>query len=192
MRDNLKSIYAGLVIGLGGYVFLSVEDKVLGSFLFSIGLVAVLIFGLNLYTGKACNIDYLKKPLKLIKIWILNYVGVAIIVGGAICNDNLVNKSGEIAIAKLSKPLYIVFIDAVVCGICIAIAVKGYAKSRNFLVVVLGVMVFILAGAEHVIADMFYLGLSGMDFRKFVFILVVTLGNTVGGILSSCIDRDTE
>ena len=34
----IKGIYAGIMIGVGGTVFLSVSDSVMGSFLFSIGL----------------------------------------------------------------------------------------------------------------------------------------------------------
>lgn len=188
--NNLKSIYAGIAIGLGGYVFLSVDDKVLGSFLFSIGLIAVLIFSLNLYTGKACNLDYLRKPWLLIKIWLLNLVGTSAVALCTIGHDDLINKARNMVEAKLTKPLHVVFIDAVICGICIAIAVKGYAKSKNFLIVVLGVVVFILVGAEHIVADMFYFGVgAGVGIKELMFLIIVTLGNTFGGFLLSIIDR---
>jgi len=40
------------MIAIGGTVFLSIENKVIGASLFSIGLFGVLIYNLNLYTGK--------------------------------------------------------------------------------------------------------------------------------------------
>ena len=58
-------------------------------------------------------------------------------------------------LAKISKPLLNVFIDGIICGLCIAVAVKGYRKAEGagkYFAVILGVMVFILAGSEHVVA----------------------------------------
>lgn len=49
-----NGIYAGMVIGLGGYIYLLSSDKIIGSFLFSLGLLSVLMFDLDLYTGKVC------------------------------------------------------------------------------------------------------------------------------------------
>ena len=57
----VRAVCAGASIALGGTVFLAVENKVVGSFLFSVGLLTVLVFGFDLFTGKACNGDFLKK-----------------------------------------------------------------------------------------------------------------------------------
>ena len=51
------------MIAIGGTVFLSIENKVIGASLFSIGLFGVLIYNLNLYTGK---IGYLITNFNLI------------------------------------------------------------------------------------------------------------------------------
>ena len=48
--EFLKSILAGIMISIGCMVFLSCENKYIGSFLFSIGLITVVVFDLNLYT----------------------------------------------------------------------------------------------------------------------------------------------
>lgn len=58
------------------------------------------------------------------------------------------------------------------------IAVAGYKKSKNPLIVVLPVMVFILIGAEHCVADMFYWFYA--DTINIPALLVITLGNTIG------------
>ena len=52
MINFIKSIYSGLCIGLGGTVYLSCDNKILGSFLFGLGLFTILNFGFNLFTGK--------------------------------------------------------------------------------------------------------------------------------------------
>ena len=48
----LKSVYAGFMIGIGGIVYLSVENKLAGSLLFSFGLLTIVTQGFYLYTGK--------------------------------------------------------------------------------------------------------------------------------------------
>lgn len=47
----LSAILAGMVIGFGGTVFLSVENTVIGSLFFTIGLFVVCTRGLHLFTG---------------------------------------------------------------------------------------------------------------------------------------------
>ena len=48
----LSAILAGAVIAFGGTVFLSVENTVVGSLFFTIGLFVVCTRGLHLFTGK--------------------------------------------------------------------------------------------------------------------------------------------
>ncbi len=52
----LKSILAGVSISLAGVAYLSVDNSVVGSVLFSMGLLVVYLFDWNLYTGKCCFI----------------------------------------------------------------------------------------------------------------------------------------
>lgn len=186
----MKSLYAGISIGLGGIIFLNCQDKTLGAFLFSIGLFAVLVFGFDLFTGKVCNTDYLKRPGELIKIWIGNLVGAVLMGLVASTNSETYQIANNIVASKLSKPLPLIL--GFICGICIAIAVKGYQKAEGFgkyLAIVLGVMVFILCGSEHVVADMFYCAAARMcNLEVIKFILIVTIGNVLGGVLFSEIE----
>ena len=48
----LKSVPAGVMIGLGVTAFISSENKVFGSILFCLGLFGICAFGFNLFTGK--------------------------------------------------------------------------------------------------------------------------------------------
>ena len=48
----IKAIMAGIMIAIGGTIFLSMEDKIIGAILFSIGLFIIVTRDLNLYTGK--------------------------------------------------------------------------------------------------------------------------------------------
>ena len=51
MKDNLRilvrAILAGVMISIGGTIYLACESNLLGAFLFSIGLYAICAFGLN-------------------------------------------------------------------------------------------------------------------------------------------------
>ena len=49
--------------------------------------------------------------------------------------------------------------------------------------------VFILSGFEHSIADMFYFSLAGTVFqgRSLLFLLLVVLGNSLGGLFIPCL-----
>ena len=51
-RILLRAVAAGIMISIGGTIYLTLENKMVGAFLFSIGLFAICAYGLNLYTGK--------------------------------------------------------------------------------------------------------------------------------------------
>ena len=69
------SLLAGLMIAIGGTVNLSVENKVVGACLFSIGLFTVVNQQFALFTGRVGDFK-LKQPaflIDLLIIWIGNF-----------------------------------------------------------------------------------------------------------------------
>ena len=46
------AVLAGIAIGIGGTVYLSMDNKTAGALMFTVGLYTICIHGLNLYTGK--------------------------------------------------------------------------------------------------------------------------------------------
>lgn len=173
LRTFLKAVYAGAAIGLGGFLFLSSPDKVTGAGLFSIGLLTVLIFGFELFTGRVCSVR--KRPLEWPLIWIGNSIGAGIVA--------MLTRTDAAAVvsSKLSKPLQDLFFDGITCGALIAVSVMGYKRSRSLLIPIFGVMAFVLSGSEHCVADAFYFLSCGIfPVRE---LLVITAGNMVGGAL---------
>ena len=80
IRDLLGAVLAGLMIGVGGTVFLSCENKVAGALLFTVGLYVICTQGLNLYTGK---VGYaVQQPAAYLGtlgiIWLGNLVGTGL------------------------------------------------------------------------------------------------------------------
>ncbi len=187
-KTLVRSICAGASIALGGTVYLSCESKVVGAMLFSVGLITVLVFGFDLFTGKACNETYIKSPLTLALIWIGNLIGAVAFGLMSSVHPSLLETASKLAAAKFDKPFYVIIVDGIICEFCIALAVRGYAKAESFgkfLIVVFGVMTFILCGAEHVVADMFYFACARTTdiAATLIFLLWTTVGNTTGGII---------
>lgn len=193
LKDFLLAVAAGVCIGVGGIAFLSCTDKVAGALFFSVGLFAVVYFGLNLYTGKVCYT--LKNPPKYI-------VKLAVILAGnilgAFClgklvaltrlNVSLYYRCAEIVAVKLNGGLESAFILGVLCNVLIYLAVDGYSRAEHGAVkifaLVIGVSVFVLAGFEHCVANAFYFAFAGVKAGDCaLFMLVNVAGNTAGGVL---------
>lgn len=193
VKTFVYGILAGLSIALGGTVFLSVENRVLGAALFTVGLFTVCVFGLNLFTGKVCYVFQRDKryALDLILIWLGNFCGTFL---AALCERRtrigpaLSEKAAALCETKLSDGLFSIFILAVFCNILIYIGVEGFRTisfgAGKCLALFFGVMVFILCGFEHCVANMYYFSVAGLwSPRAFGYLLVMTLGNAVGGVL---------
>ncbi len=187
----LRSIMTGFAIGLGGVVFLSCENKYIGSFLFGTGLFVILSFGFNLFTGKV-GYAVENKPsyiLDLAVIWIGNLIGTALMGGMILCTRiaNIEERASAVCKIKFDDDLLSIFILAFFCGILMFIAADGFKKIENpvgkILAVFLPVMVFILSGYEHCIANMFYFTIAkAWSLNTVGYLAVMTLGNAVGGM----------
>ena len=190
----LLAILAGAAIAIGGAIYLATENKVVGAIFFSVGLFTVCTKGLNLFTGKAVYI-FDNKPLFLVDlavIWIGNLAGawaVAALLSLTRQTDKLTEAASALAETKAGDSLLSLFILGIFCNICIYIAVDSYGKNSHelgkYVGIVFGVTAFILAGFEHSVADMFYFAMAGRLFegRVLVCLLVISLGNIVGGVL---------
>ena len=193
-----RAVMAGLGIAMGGIVYLSVENQVIGAFLFAIGLYAIVLNGLFLYTGKVGYLVVEKKKkeylLILLVTWLGNLVGTALGAFGASNTriSGIVSKAESICAVKMGDNPLSIFILAVFCGILMYIAVDGYKEKGNPVILFLGVSVFILSGFEHCIANMFYLGLVSTPTKYFLPLIVMILGNSTGGILLCKLTKDGQ
>ena len=107
--------------------------------------------------------------------------------------DGIAEQATELTAVKLDDSILSLFLLGVLCNIFIYIAVDGYKNNPHelgkYLSLFFGVMVFILAGTEHCVADMFYFWLSGWSVDAVLRVLVITLGNAAGGILFRALHR---
>ncbi|MCI8703870.1 MAG: formate/nitrite transporter family protein [Anaerotignum sp.] len=192
-RQFVSAVLAGMMIGMGGTVYLSQTNSVVGSFLFAVGLFTVVVFQLHLFTGKIGylpfqNLTYLTE---LLITWIGNLVGTfltATMVRNSRIYEGMAERVEQIAAVKLNDDFLSIFLLAIFCGMLMFIAVDCFKTQKGstlqFIGVFVPVMVFILSGFEHVIANMFYFSLSASwSGHCFASVLVMTLGNSIGGML---------
>lgn len=194
MKENgrifLKAAAAGITIGIGGAVYLTLENRVIGAVLFGVGLYTIVLNGLFLYTGKVGYLISAKDKkayiLQLIFTWLGNFAGTALAAAAISATRirNLRRTAEVICKTKLADTPHSILILAVFCGILMYVAVDGFREKGNPLILFFCVTVFILCGFEHCIANMFYFSLAGAwSLRAIIYLLLMTLGNSVGGIL---------
>lgn len=172
-----KAILAGIMIGLGVAAKTLVENPYLGAFLFSLGLLSVFELQLNLYTGKVGFSIF--SPNVLTMIYIGNAIGMLITILLFSTNPNYVSILQQASIAKFAKPWYQMLAMGTVCGMLIHTATRA---KTNKIITVLCIMVFILVGAEHCIADMANLWYAPGLIPLGKFCLVI-IGNIIGAKL---------
>lgn len=187
----LRALLTGFAIGIGGVVFLSCDNRYMGSFLFGTGLFVILSFGFNLFTGKV-GYAVENKPsylLDLLVIWLGNLAGTFIMAQMILCTriSGIAEKAAGLCEAKMADSPVSILILAFFCGMLMFIAADGFKKIENpvgkMLAVFLPVMAFILSGYEHCVANMFYYSLAGAWTAKgFGYMLIMTAGNSLGGM----------
>lgn len=188
----LKGIYAGILISIGGTVYIACSNKIMGSFLFAIGLLTVCMYGLNLYTGKIGYVlinkwNYL---LELLLSLLGNFIGT-FLTGNLIRltrYENYVLSAKDLALVKLNDNMLSIFILSLFCGLLMYIAVNNFKHSKDlfskYIGIFLCVMVFILCGFEHCVANMFYFSLANVwSMKVFLYLLIMIIGNSLGSII---------
>ena len=189
-----NSIAAGIFIGIGGSVFLAIENKIAGAVFFTVALLCICQLELLLYTGKIGFLAFDHSQPEIITTAVClagNCIGTGL-AGTAIryCRPQVIARAVTMMEDKLVVPFGRTFFTALFCGILMYAAVRIYRERKSLSGILFCVPVFILAGFEHSIADMFYAwtALVGGG-RTELFLAVVVLGNTVGGLLIPTLKR---
>lgn len=188
LHTFIKSVYAGFMIGMGGVVYLSLENKVVGSLMFSFGLMTIVVQEFCLYTGKIGFVERWKELPDILVIIIGNYIGT-LIIAWAVRAAGLNIDSSALVRNKLDHSVWTMFLLSVLCGVLMYLAIDNYNKTKNIVFIIAPVMIFILSGFEHSVADMFYFDLAGeYSFKGFGYLLVLIAGNGVGAKVFSLKD----
>lgn len=210
----LSSIFAGMFIALGalGNILVSADlietnlglSKFIGATVFPVGLMVIVILGFDLFTSNCLmTIGLVEKKyniLNMLKIlvivWVFNLIGSIFIVY-ITHQTHTLTYGGEILLESMAKykvsvPGYNIFLKGILCNILVAGAsLLGYI-AKDSISKIFGIwfpiMLFIVLGYDHIVANMFYLPLAYINGTEGIYISNImhnftyaTLGNFVGG-----------
>lgn len=209
----ILGVFAGMFIALAGTgaTFANIYGgKIAGACVFTAGLAMVIIAGSELFTGNSLMIMALFnrriKISKMLKNWLLVFIGNfigALFIATAVAVSGLFDPVAETVVSTATTKVGIGIFEAIVRGVlcnflvCIAVwmAFSAETVSGKIMAIFLPIMLFVLCGLEHSIANMFYIpagmitgamnGLAAPSLAGFIFgnLLPVTLGNLIGGAI---------
>ena len=189
----VSSFISGILIAIGGVVFLSCESKYLGALAFAVGLFFIVEGGFKLYTGAIGYALENDKTTNFLLVFIVigNFLGTFFVSGimhltRIFASINL--KANDLVSIKLNDSWLSVLILAIMCGLLIYLGVNTFKKSQNNFSKVFGIIicvfVFIISSYEHCIANMFYISIAdAWSIKALLYMLLMILGNSIGGLL---------
>lgn len=167
-------ILAGAFISIACMAYRACGSHVVGSIAFAVGLVLVCILGADLYTGRIGYATRRDWP-EMVAMLLINLLTAAAM--GAL--------SPGFGPDKLAVPLLPAFGRAVLCGVLVYAAVEGWRRTKQILAVALPTAAFVLIGAEHCVADAFWISAAGAwSWDAVLWLVVVIVGNSVGAIVT--------
>lgn len=182
-----RAFLAGIMIGIGDVINAMCENRALGALLFGLGLLCILHNGFYLYTGKIGVVwiapDKKKEILNLLFGIIFNIVGVLLVVKAyMIANTDFAGKVTNTAQTLSSQSALSCFLGAIFCGILMTVATVSYRRENmvaETIITLFCVMVFILAGFKHCIANASMLLFFDCNYINYFMMIA---GNTVGSL----------
>lgn len=197
----VSSILAGFCITLGATVYLMCLSasngefigKIIGSLMFCIGLFTIIHFELWLYTGKigyALN----NKPMFLLDCvvcFIGNFIGsfsLSSLIKLTSAYPKLEQQCVKIVSSKLDSTWYSILIMSMLCGVMIYLAVEGHKRCKygcgKVLFAFLPIMLFIIEGFEHVVANITYFTYANVfSWKVLLYFVIMFIGNGLGSII---------
>lgn len=173
------------MVCIGGIAYLSVDTKLIGAILFSFALLSIVFFKLDLYTGKVGYILHTKEWINLAVTGLFNVIGVwigTLYIRITPIYDKIYEPAKTLALAKLQTSYTRLFLLGIGCGVLMFLAVESYKNYKNIFFLIFCIVMFIICGFEHSIADTFYFMVSG-NFHVIPF-FVILAGNSVGSIVA--------
>lgn len=189
MRNFISmSVFAGILIGTGGLVYLRVGGLP-GAVLFAFGLLCVVMCGAQLYTGKSGFLPYREFP-KLILMLIANAIGclIAAYIAQYVASDAVNSNLATILSSRQSASWHSLAVTSSGTGMIMTLAVYG-ARKQHYLPLLFGVPVFILCGLPHCVADAFYYSLATITGKWEWWILGAWFWSIVGNYIGCNLPR---
>lgn len=210
----LLGILAGAFIGLGALFYTIVKadetysfatKQIFGGFVFSLGLILVVVAGAELFTGNnLIAIAWAEKRVttkQMVRNWIIiffsNMIGALSLVlmiyfsGHFEMNHNAIAETYvKMAEAKCSLSFTTAFFRGLLCNILVCLgvwmAMGGKTVTDKILAIVFPITLFVAAGFEHSIANLFIIPM-GLLLDSSVSVDVITRELSVSGMFKNLI-----
>lgn len=204
----ILSVLAGAFIALGGAAAMAVGgltgNKLLVAIVFSSALSLCVMAGSSLFTGECLkqSLAVMQKKTPTLGVvgllafcWIGNLIGSwAVLIAYQIAGVSpaAIKYTVGVALAKAAETPAQCFFKAILCNICVCLAVwcciKMQSEAGKLIMIFWCIVIFMVCGFEHSVANMSIVGLAVCDgsvsVLSYVYNLaIVTLGNAVGGVL---------
>lgn len=190
----IKSVTAGIFIGLAGFAFLAVGGY-LGAALFTFGLLCVIYLKLELFTGVAGStrifpINIFPMDLKKISLILFgNLIGTLIVALLFSTRPDLHEAVREVLQNRLNCSYGTAILKGIGCGFIMDAIITIYRKTGKVLTILFGIPIFIILGFYHCVADAFYifsyiLTNFYIPLKILLVYLLTILGNFLGCTLS--------
>lgn len=211
----IKAILAGLFISFGakGNIIASANlittnagiAKFVGAVVFPVGLMSIVMMGLELFTSNCMNVvGIFHKKVKILNfirnivvVYLGNFVG-CLLLAYITYRTHGVDKTGldllnNVVNHKVSMDPFALFINGIMCNVLVvgATILSYYSDDviSKIFSIWFPIMLFILLGYNHSIANMYYFSLAylsnlGVGINAMAYnLFYVTIGNFVGGAL---------
>lgn len=163
-----SSFLAGFAISIGAYCYSTLSGAMAGAFIFSFGLITIILYGWSLYTGSAGFIKNISETIGLGSTLFFNALGcfaAALVLSTFDSEESYQFISKAISVRSVNNYSDIVPVMArgLFCGFIMTVAVRfaRIGKRENsflhFIPLLLGIPIFLLSGFFHSIVDAFYL-----------------------------------
>ncbi|MGF1759612.1 formate transporter FocA [Photobacterium sagamiensis] len=235
IKSFMLAITAGLHIGIAFVFYTTVTTgagdmawgmtRLVGGIAFSLGLILVIITGGELFTSSVLTlvarasgkISWKSLCINWTMVYVGNLIGALLLVGIMLVTKQYMSADGavgintmQIAQHKLHHDFFQAVALGIMCNVLVCIAVwmtfSGRSLTDKILVTILPVAMFVSAGFEHCIANMFQVpmaigiktlaspefwqmsGMNPADFADLTLsnfiinnLIPVTIGNIIGG-----------
>jgi formate/nitrite transporter len=185
LASFMLAIVAGGGVGFGALYYTIVASdptlgfattRVLGGFVFTVGLALVLVGGAELFTGNnlivmawaSGNVSTRTMLVNWAIVWVGNLIGALGLVVLVFLSHHVDMNDGRIGLSilstaagKIRPDMVTLFCKGILCNVLVCAAVwlayAGRSVTDKLLAVMLPVSAFIAAGFEHCVANMYFL-----------------------------------
>lgn len=215
----ISAILAGAIIALGGFLAYTMGSilmasefaawtKLVQAIIFSSALSLVIMGGVELFTGNNFVLASaaLKKQVRwtdAIKLWVICWIGnligsllfVALFQFTGAPKGSIGTYFASLAETKMAYEPIELLVRAILCNMLVCFAtwcsIKMKSESGKLIMIVWCILIFMICGFEHSIANMSVLAVGllnasgeAVSLGGYVYnVLIVSIGNIIGGVV---------